>query len=75
MVCAEHHKLWKDCKCGGDKWTWILVNDKELAVFYDTGLVPDWESELLWCEGQPKPEPKPLQFPPTFSFYPHYSRK
>lgn len=67
LVCVKCRMLWKLCGCPLDSSTaaWILVNDKELKHYFNTGLVPDYEKELL---SQGKVEPVMLEHPPKYGF-------
>lgn len=69
LVCLDCNCLFKECACTSTKrTTYILANGKELAHYFKTGLVPDYTAELMWCEGQPKPPPVPLVYPPQYGF-------
>lgn len=70
LVCIQCKCLWRLCDCSADKNTdaWILVNGRELEYYFETGLVPDHASLILCGEGQPQPDPIPLEHPPVYGF-------
>jgi hypothetical protein len=69
LVCLDCNRLFRECDCkSSERTAFILANRKELEHFFATGLVPDYKAELLHCEGQKKPSPIPLTWPPKYDF-------
>lgn len=71
LVCVDCKCLWRFCGCSvdTDSHAYILVNREELEYYFETGLVPDHKSLLVWySETNKEPDPIPLVHPPEYSF-------
>lgn len=69
LVCLDCSKVFRVCDCKKpDKAAFMLVNNEEMEYFFETGLVPDYDAELMYAEGEPRPKPVPFVWPPKYSF-------
>lgn len=68
LVCTVCKTVWKKCPCVLETGAWIFVNGKELEHYFQTGLVPDYRTELLCFADDPLPTPIPLIHPPVYNF-------
>lgn len=72
-VCPKCRVVTQECSCGFIAEThhnaWVFVTPDELEHFKQTGLVPDYQAELMRSNEDTSPtKMKPLQYPPVYDF-------